>query len=287
MARKIIIDSGCDIPKNLREESSLDVLPIIVTDDEKDYRDGIDILPEEIYRRMRLGENFKTAQISPTIFFQKFMEYVEDYDEILYIGFSSGLSGTFNNARLARDMVIDQGYSGRIDLIDTKGATLGGGLIISEVLEMDKKGLRMDEIIEETNYLISKLVHLFSVDNIDYLYRGGRVSKVEALAGGVLNIKPILHMNTETGKLEVINKARGKNNLYKTILKVLKEKSNGYKFRNNKIGIVHGDCLGEAEKLLLKINEESHLKDVDIEIVGSTIGAHVGPGLLGIVFISE
>ena len=283
MGVKILTDTGCDLPREILEEYEIDILPIIVIKDNKEYLDQITISPKEVYDGMRAGEMFSTAQISPQSFTEKFEEYGKNKDSVLYLAFSSGLSGTYQTSVIVKEQVKEKYPDLDLDIIDTKAASLGFGLVVYKAAIMAKEGKPKDEIINAVGQLLDSLVHVFTVDDLEYLFRGGRVSKTAALVGGLLNIKPILEVNEE-GKLVPLEKIRGRNKVFKRMIEIMKEKNEGVDYSNTLVGISHGDDLEGANKLKEMIAEEYGVKDFLINSVGAGIGAHSGPGTITLFF---
>lgn len=283
MTLKILCDSACDLPESIIADLGIDVLPIMVIKGEKSYRDKIDISPKEVYDNMRNGVVYKTAQITPLIFQNKFEELTKDGSSLIYIGFSSELSSTFQSANLAKLTLEGENPGVDIEIIDTKAASGGYGFIVNEAGKALKEGKTKEEILEIIDYNIKNIDHIFTVDDIEYLYRGGRVSKTNAVLGGMLNIKPVLEV--VDGKLAVLEKVRGKNKVYKTMVDLMEKRAINKDFTDKKIFIFHGDDIEAAEKLKELIMEKLGAKDFLISEVGAVIGAHAGPGVLTVFYL--
>lgn len=280
---KLLCDSACDLSEAILSELEIEVLPIMVIKGEKSYRDKIDISPKEVYDKMREGVVYKTAQITPLIFQKKFEEMTKDGSSLIYIGFSSGLSSTFQSANLAKMTIEEKNPDVKIKIIDTKAASGGYGFIVNEAGKALKNGKTEAEILENINYNIEHIDHIFTVDDIEYLYRGGRVSKTNAVLGGMLNIKPILEVID--GKLGVFEKLRGRNKVHKTMVDLMEQRASDKDFTNKTIYIYHGDDLEGANKLRELIEEKLGAKNFIIGEVGAVIGAHTGPGILALFYI--
>lgn len=280
---KIISDSACDLPKEIIEKYDIDVLPIVILKDDEEFLDRVSISPETVYEDMRNGQMYKTAQIPPNVFREKFKEYAKDGRQVIYLAFSSGLSGTYHNSTFSRESLLEKYPDFDLDIIDTQAASLGFGLIVLEIAKLAKEGKSKAELIKQTKFYNENIEHIFTVDNIEYLYKGGRVSRSQAFVGGILNIKPIL--NVKNGKLVPIERVRGKNKVYKTMLNIMEERI--VDIKGQTIGIVHGDNLEGANKIKEMIELKFGTEDFVINTMGCAIGAHVGPGTLGIVFFRE
>lgn len=283
MSLKILCDSACDLPEEIISEFGIDVLPIMVIKGEKSYRDKIDITSKQVYDNMKTGVVYKTAQITPLVFHNKFQELTKDGSSLIYIGFSSGLSSTFQSANLAKLSVEADNPSVDIMIIDTKAASGGYGFIVYEAVKALKDGKTKEEILEIIDFNINNIDHIFTVDDIEYLYRGGRVSKTNAVLGGMLNIKPILEV--VDGNLAVLEKVRGRNKVFKTMVDLMEQRAVVKDFSDKTVFIFHGDDIEGAEKLKELIKEKLGVNNFLISDVGAVIGAHTGPGILAIFYV--
>lgn len=283
MSLKILCDSACDLPEGIISEFGIDVLPIMVIKGEKSYRDKIDITSKQVYDNMKTGVVYKTAQITPLVFHNKFQELTKDGSSLIYIGFSSGLSSTFQSANLAKLSVEADNPSVDIMIIDTKAASGGYGFIVYEAVKALKDGKTKEEILEIIDFNINNIDHIFTVDDIEYLYRGGRVSKTNAVLGGMLNIKPILEV--VDGNLAVLEKVRGRNKVFKTMVDLMEQRAVVKDFSDKTVFIFHGDDIEGAEKLKELIKEKLGVNNFLISDVGAVIGAHTGPGILAIFYV--
>ncbi|SHJ70172.1 EDD domain protein, DegV family [Anaerobranca californiensis DSM 14826] len=280
---KIITDSACDLTREFLASLDVDVVPIMVYLEGEEYLDGLTLKPEDMLRQMREGKVFKTSQIPPNIFKEKFQQLAQIGNPCIYIAFSSGLSGTYNSALIAREEVLEEFPNFKLEIIDTKCASVGFGLVVYKAAMMAKEGKSYEEIIKNIKFNAQHMEHIFTVDDLEYLYRGGRVSKTAAFVGGILNVKPILHV--EDGKLIPIDKVRGRQKAMKRMVEIVKER--GVDLENQLIGINHGDDLEGANKLKNLLELELGCKDFLISCIGCAIGAHSGPGTLGVFFLNK
>ena len=285
MTIRILSDSGCDLPNEIIKEYDIEILPIILIKDDKEYLDKITVEPEKVYNDMRNGEVYKTAQIPPNIFDEKFRKYAEKGESVIYICFSSGLSGTYQTSLIAKQLILEEFPDFELEIVDSKAATSGFGLMVYEAAKMSKQGKNKEEILNMLEFYIDHMEHIFTVDNIEYLFRGGRVTKTQAFVGGLLNIKPVL--NVEEGKLVPLEKIRGKNKVIKRMLNIMEERSVEGGLKNQTIGISHGDDVESALKIKSMIMENYGTKDFIITTIGGAIGAHSGPGTLAITFLNK
>ncbi|WP_164669501.1 DegV family protein [Virgibacillus doumboii] len=280
---KILADSASDLSKNHYNEYDIDMVPLTVHLDEKDYKDVTEIEPKTVYDGMREGKGTKTSQVSPQTFKAIFTSYAEANQPLVYLAFSSELSGTYQTAKMMEQEVKETYPDASIDVIDTKCASIGYGLVVLRAAELARNGATKDEIIETATYHANHMEHIFTVDDLEYLYRGGRVSRTAAFVGTLLKIKPILHV--EDGKLVPLEKIRGSKKLLNRMLEIMEER--GTDFKNQTIGISHGDDLESAQKLADMIKEKFGAQNIMIEMVGAVIGAHSGPGTLALFFLNN
>lgn len=282
MSIRILTDSASDLPKHVIEEYSIKVLPLYVYLEGNEYLDGETIQPKELYDNMRKGKVYTTSQVQPNKFKEAFEECAQNKDQVIYIGFSSGLSGTFQSAVIAKNEVLDSYPDFDIYMVDTKCASLGFGLVVYKAAKMIKEGKSKEEVIKSIEFNISHMEQVFTVDDLQYLLRGGRVSKASAMIGGLLDIKPILEV--EDGKLLPKEKIRGRKKSIKRLADIAGER--GGDLKNQIIGISHGDDIEAAETLRKLLEERYECKEFLINSVGSVIGAHSGPGTLALFFLN-
>ncbi|KMN40486.1 DegV family protein [Lysinibacillus capsici] len=280
---KIFTDSGCDLPKSYYEEKDVVLLPLRVQLNNKEYEDVISIDSKEIYDAIRQGAQPKTSQVSPELFLKHFEELAKNDEEGIYIAFSSELSGTYSTAQMIRNQVLEQYPSLKLVIIDSKCASLGHGLVVEEAVRLRNIGVSLEDMASKINTLAPQVEHLFTVEDLDYLAKGGRVSKASAFLGGLLSIKPIL--NVEDGKLVPIEKSRGRKKALNRMLDLMQER--GGSFTNKIVGISHSDDAAFANEAKASIQERFSPQAVQITMIGSAIGSHVGPGTIAIFFTNK
>lgn len=280
---KILTDSGCDLSEKHYNEFDIEMIPLTVHLDEKQYEDGKTIQPMKVYEAMREGKTPKTSQVSLQVFHDTFLTYAKSKQPVVYIAFSSALSGTYQTAKMAEQQVKESYPDAPIHILDTKCASLGQGLVVLQAAKLAKKGASAEVIMEDAAHRAKHMEHIFTVDNLEYLQRGGRVSKTAAFMGTLLNIKPLLHV--EEGKLIPLEKIRGQKKVLKRMVEVMEER--GADLENQTIGISHGDDPERAEQLASLIKEKFNVKHIEIEMIGAAIGAHAGPGTLAIFFSNK
>lgn len=284
MALRIITDSASDTPKWVIEQYNLHVIPTPVVIEEKDYFDGDTIMPEEFYSILRSGKDVKTYHINTHMFYENFRPYAEQGDEVIYICFSTGIAGTFNAANLAKTELLETYPDFELTIIDSQCASLGFGLVTYYALQMQEKGASKEEIIQGIEWHCLHMEQVFTVSTLEYLLKGGRLSKTSAIAGGLLDIKPIIEVN-DKGALESIEKVRGRNKSLKRLLEIVGEQC--AKDTNQTVGIVHGDDATTMELIKDQLRTNYQITKTMDSFVGCAIGAHTGPGIIGIIFLNE
>ncbi|KGR80567.1 DegV family protein [Ureibacillus manganicus] len=277
---KIFADSACDLPKEFLEENNVELFTLRVHLNDAEYQD---IDPKEVYDAMRQGAVPKTSQVSPEEFLVAFEQLAKNNEEGIYIAFSSNLSGTYNTAVMIATQLKEQYPNFNLKIVDTKCASLGYGLVVKEAVALRNSGLSLDELTSRTETIASHMTQLFTVEKLDYLAAGGRISKSSAFIGGLLSIKPILHV--EDGKLIPLEKIRGRKKAIQRIIDIMVER--GGDFSNKTVGISHGDDLEFAEEVKSLISVKLNPKSFDITLIGAVIGAHAGPGTIAIFFTDK
>ncbi|ACA38813.1 DegV family protein [Lysinibacillus sphaericus] len=280
---KIFTDSGCDLPKSYYEENDVVLLPLRVQLNNKEYEDVISIDSKEVYDGIRQGAQPKTSQVSPELFLKHFEDLAKKEEEGIYIAFSSELSGTYSTAQMIRNQVLEQYPSLKLVIIDSKCASLGHGLVVEEAVRLRNLGTSFEDVATRISAFAPQMEHLFTVEDLDYLAKGGRVSKASAFLGGLLSIKPIL--NVEDGKLVPIEKSRGRKKALNRMLDLMQER--GGSFTNKIVGISHSDDVAFANEAKASIQERFSPQSVQITMIGSAIGSHVGPGTIAIFFTNK
>ncbi|MEG9296322.1 DegV family protein [Mangrovibacillus sp. Mu-81] len=282
MTVKLFADSASDLPKDFFNQDNIEFFPLKVHIDGQDYEDLLNIEPKTVFDKIREGYMPKTSQVSPESFLKKFTELAEKDEKGIYVAFSSQLSGTYQTAVMIHDQVKEDYPGLDLTIIDSKCASLGYGLIVKNALKTLQEGGTRQEIIDSITYHAEHMEHLFTVEDLDYLAKGGRVSKASAFLGGLLNIKPLLHV--EDGKLVPIEKLRGKKKLLKRMLELMEVR--GSNLSGQTIAISHGDDEQLAFEMKKMIEEKFSPKDVYINIIGCAIGSHTGTGTLAVFFLN-
>jgi DegV family protein with EDD domain len=280
---QLLTDSACDLPKELLEKQNIIMLPLVVHLEDEDFFDTETIDSSKVYEAMRSEKVPKTSQVPPTRFQETFSKLAEEKKEAVYIAFSSELSGTYQTASMIADQVREKYPNFKLTILDTKCASLGMGLVVLKAAGLVNEGVAYEALIENCRFYAAHMEHIFTVDNLDYLARGGRVSKASAFVGGLLNIKPLLHV--EDGKLVPLEKIRGRKKVLQRMVEVMKER--GTDFTGQSIGISHGEDEETATFLQEKIKEQLGCNSFYISKIGSAIGAHAGPGTIALFFLNK
>jgi DegV family protein with EDD domain len=276
----IITDSATDMPKWVIDKYNLRVIPTPVVIEGKDYFDGETVFPNEFYDILRSGKNVTTYHINEYMFYQNFEPYAKAGEEVLYFCFSTGIAGTFNAANLAKAELLEKYPDFKIDIMDSKCAAIGFGMCVFFALYMQSKGASNEEVMEAARFHFDHMEHIFMVDTLEYLYKGGRISRTSAIAGGLLDIKPIIEV-TDEGKLEVFAKVRGRKKAIAKMIEVIGER--GYRLDRQIIGSVHADCSDDDDAFIKALKEKYGIKKCVKGFLGCAIGAHTGPGMMGAV----
>lgn len=281
----IITDSTTDFTPEMIANLELTIVPLEFNIDGQrhfDYADGHDMDSKQFYKLIRAGQMSTTSQVTTARFTEAFEPLLKDGHDILYIAFSSGLSGTCSSAHVAAEEMAEKYPDRKILTVDSLAASLGEGLLVYHAVMQKRAGLRIEELkawVEENR---NHLCHWFTVDDLYHLKRGGRVSPAAALVGTMLGIKPVLHVDDE-GHLIPVEKVRGRKQSLDALVKHMAETVTDPE--NQMIFISHGDCLEDAQYVADEVRSKMKVKDVYINFVGPVIGAHSGPGTIALFFL--
>ena len=272
----ITVNSTVDLPKEWLEERHVPVVPLKYTIDGETYTDMEGLSAKEFFAKLREGKMSVTSQVNP----EELLEpYVKDGKDVLHLGFSSGLSGTLNSMRIAGQMLEEKYPEAKVIVIDTLCACLGEGLLLYKALQQKAMGKTIDETAQWVEENKLHICHNVTVDDLNHLHRGGRVSKTTAVLGTLVQIKPIIHMD-DNGKLQVIGKERGRKKSLNKIVDMAVEQSKGWD--NDIIMITHGDCIEDAEYVAKLVREKMGIDNILINNIGTVIGSHTGPGVVAV-----
>ena len=280
----IMTDSSCDLPQELADQLGLEVLPLEVMADGNNYRnwlDGREIGFKEFYKLAREGKELKTSAVNTAAFEEKMEKLLEEGKDILYIGFSAGLSTTYNSGEAAARELREKYLDRKIYTVDTLAASLGQGMIIYYAAKKKEAGATIEEVRDFVENEKLHMCHWFTVDDLNYLKRGGRISAATAAVGTMLSIKPVMHMDNE-GHLVAVGKARGRKAALCQLLDTMGELGEGLEGQTT--FICHSDCMDDAQYVASQMKERFGVAQVNINWIGPVIGAHTGPGTIGIFF---
>lgn len=281
---KITSDTTCDLPLSYLTEHDIVTFSLDYELEGVLYSKENSLAPKEFYTKMRAGSMPTTNAVIPEIAKETFKKFTDQGLPVLHIAFSSGLSGSYSNAVLAANEVMEENPEAKIIVIDSLCASLGEGLLIHKAVELRDSGKNIDETAKwvEENKLY--LCHQFTVNDLNHLHRGGRVSKATAIIGTLVSVKPVLHVDNE-GHLTSLSNVRGRKKSLNTLVDNM-EKTIG-NFKNDIIFISHGDSLEDAEYVADLIKERFAIKNFLISYVSPTIGAHSGPGTIALFYMGE
>ena len=282
----ITTDNNSDLPESYYAEHNVGCTYLSYSMDGQNYSHENFLPVEEFYDKMRKGSMPTTAQVNPEAAKALMEPYLKEGKDILHIAFSSGLSGSYNSARIAGEELMEKYPDRKIIVLDSLAASLGQGMIVYLAQQQKEEGKSIDEVAQWLQDHRLNVVHAFTVDDLNHLYRGGRVSKTTAVVGGVLNIKPVLHVDNE-GKLIPVGKVRGRKKSLLALVDMMDQKLGSYKDSCDTIFVSHGDCIEDAQFVIDKIKEKYPIKTVLVNYVGATIGAHSGPGTVALFFLGD
>lgn len=273
----IITDTSCDLPEDVLKDLPIIRLKMPVSLKDNPDQDISDLNIKDFYEKMRKGEIMPvTSQVPVNVFVNCFEDIRREGKKGIVLGLSSKLTGSYQAALVAKETVKAE----HVNVIDTKCASLGTGLVVYKAAKMAKDGRGFDEISREIEFYAHHMEHIFTVDDLEFLKRGGRISGAQAFIGGLLNIKPILHM--VDGAIFPLEKVRGRKNVVKRMIEIAAER--GKNLQNQVIGISHGDNEELALELADAMKREFNVKEIMISWIGPVIGAHSGPGTVALFF---
>ena len=282
----IATDSCCDFDENLIRELDLTVIPLSVHLGQDHFRNYPGEMPEShvFYTRLSKGEPAQTSAPNVEAFKDAFRPFLEAGKDVLYLGFSSALSATYQNAAMAVEELREAFPDAVIRAVDTLCASMGQGLLVDLAVQEKRKGKSLEEVVSFVQETIPHLCHWFTVGDLSQLRRGGRLSAGKAIVGNLLNIKPVLHVDHE-GRLVPMESAKGRKKSVEALVRHMEETAIAPE--TQRIYISHGDCLGDAEVLAAAIQSKLGVASVTIGDVGPVIGAHSGLGTLAVFFLGK
>ena len=286
MSFVIITDSSADLPRSYGTEHNIQIMNMSVTMDGNVFPDdGGQTMPyAEFYEALRGGRSASTSQINEYEFVEFFEPFLKEGKDILYFGLTAGLSGSYQQSRLAAEELAPKYPDRKIYTVESSCVSLGLGLLVNEVVQLRDRGAGLEELRDYIEENKLRFHHLFTVSDLMFLYRGGRVSKTSAVMGSLLSIKPLLYV-TDEGKLSPRDKVRGRAQSLERMVDWMDSFVEGTEF--DSIFISHGDCPEDAELVANHVKERYRVNHVMINTLGCTIGAHSGPGTVALFFIGK
>lgn len=284
----IVTETTADLPASYIEENGLVIVPLYYQIGETIYGEEQHLDLKEFFDAMRNGATPTTSASNPDTIRRTYIKLIESGKDILHLAFTSGLSCSYNNAAFVAEDLKEEYPDAKITVIDTLCASLGQGLIVNSALEMKKDGKSMDEIAAWVEAKKLNVCHQVTVDDLVYLYRGGRLKKSSAVLGTIINIKPLIHVTNE-GKLFSFDKVRGRKKSLNTLVDNMVAAIDGYDYdvENEWVYISHGDCQEDAEYVKKQIEERIGVKKFIINYLSPTIGSHAGPGTVALFFYGK
>ena len=275
----ITVNSTVDLPREWLEERNVPVVPLKYTIDGETYTDMYGLSAKEFFDKLREGHMSVTSQVNPGEAADMLEPFLKEGKDVLHLGFSSGLSGTLNSMKIAGEELSEKYPEAKVIVIDTLCACLGEGLLLYYALKQKEQGKTIDEVAQWVEENKLHICHDVTVDDLNHLHRGGRISKTTAVLGTLVQIKPIIHMDNN-GKLQVIGKERGRKKSLNKIVDMAVEQSKGWD--NDLILITHGDCIEDAEYVAKLVREKMGIDNILINNIGTVIGSHTGPGVVAV-----
>jgi len=282
----IYTENTADLPSELIKKHNIQVLNMEFILNEQTYsgEQGNTLDPQTFYAAMREGKKTSTSQVAPQTYIDLFSKQFEQGKDVLYLAFSSGLSGSYNSAVMAEAELATLYPNRKLIIIDTLSASLGQGMLVLMVAEYAKTASDIAQVAIYAQNLVPKVSHLFTVDDLNHLYRGGRLSKTSAVLGTLLHLKPLLHLNNQ-GKIVPYAKVIGRNKAFQTLLQTMQETI--HLSETKFVAIGHGDCLAEAQKVGDMIRQQFKIETIYYNHIGTVIGSHSGPGTLAVFYIGS
>ena len=283
----ILTDSSADLTAELVAELGVEVIPLSFTMEDKtyfNYPDNRDIDPADFYARLRGGAMATTAAVNVADYTEAIEPILKEGKDVLVLAFSSGLSATCHSAQIAAGELMEQYPDRKVYVVDTLCASLGQGLLVWYAANLKKQGKTMEVVRDWTEEHKLNLCHWFTVDDLHFLKRGGRISSATAVLGTMLSIKPVMHVDNE-GHLIKVGTARGRNASLKALVDHMEQTV--LDLKGQSIFISHGDCLADAQKVADDVKARFGVESIIINYVGPVIGAHSGPGTVALFFMGS
>lgn len=282
----ITTDSNSDLPQEYIDKLGTVIIPQYYSFGDTVYGDELHMPPAEFYDRMKNGELPQSQANNPAVIEDKFRAVLKQGFDIIHIAFSSALSGSYNNVCMVANELREEFPDAKITIIDSMNVSLGETILLLHATELKEKGTSYDDIVADLNEFKKHINVQFTVDDLFHLQRGGRVSKTTAFVGSALNLKPFLTV-TDIGTLISDGTARGRKKSLRTLVERMKASMEENTDLSIPVGIVHGNCLEDAETVAALVKEETGFTNIIINDISPSIGTHAGPGALGLLYYGK
>ena len=282
----ITTDNTADLPYSYYKQHDIEYMYLTYQMEGETYGKQDEMEFKDFYERMRKGSMPTTSQVNSEEAKKVLRPLLIQGKDILHLAFSSGLSGSYNSVRMAAEELREEFPERKIVVIDSLCASLGEGLFVDKAVEMKEEGKSLEENAAWLEEHKLNFCHVFTVDNLFHLHRGGRVSKVAAVVGTMISLKPLLYVDNE-GHLIPLKNVRGRRKSLSGLVTMMEERIGDWKDKNTKIFISHGDCQEDAEYVARLVREKFGYETFLINTIGATIGAHAGPGTVALFFLGE
>ncbi|WP_300277692.1 DegV family protein [Peptacetobacter sp.] len=277
---KIICDSLSDIDIDMAKKNDIEMIPLTVIIEDKEYKDGIDISKDDFYKKLKEENVYpKTSQVTYAQFKEVFEKYIDEETSILYIAASSTATGTYQSAVMAKNDI-----DGDIRVFDSQQVCYGIGRFVVEAVKLRDEGKNIDEILNSLEEMKEKVFVMFCADTLEYLQKGGRISSTKAAIGNILNIKPILYV--KDGLVSQLSQVRGKKNLISKMVELAKSECKDLSGQTVYVGYTDNDKK-EIDKFVNSIKENLNPDKVELFQIGTGIGTHSGPGAMGLICLKK
>ena len=282
----ITTDSNSDIPQDYAEAFHTTIIPQYYSFGDTVYGDELNMAPAEFYERMKAGELPGSQANNPAVIEEKFRALLDKGFDIIHIAFSSALSGSYNNVCMVARELLEEYTDAKITVIDSLNVSLGESIMVIHANELKEKGFSYEDVVSEIETFKNHINVQFTVDDLFHLQRGGRVSKATALVGSALNLKPFLYVS-DAGTLSSAGTARGRKKSLHTLVDRMKDTMDENTDYTLPVGIVHGNCLEDAQFLSELVREQTPFTNIIINDISPSIGTHAGPGAIGVLYYGK
>lgn len=282
----ITTDSNSDLPQEYIEKLGTVIIPQYYSFGDTIYGDELHMPAPEFYERMKNGELPQSQACNPAVIEDKFRAILDSGKDIIHVSFSSALSGSYNNACMVAKELLEEYTDSKITVVDSLNVSLGESIMVIYANRLKENGSSYAEVVDALEDFKNHINVQFTVDDLFHLQRGGRVSKTVAIVGSALNLKPFLYVNS-AGGLTSDGTARGRKKSIRTLVERMKDSLAADTDFSIPVGVVHGNCIEDAQNLAAMIKEETSFTDVIINDISPSIGTHSGPGALGILYYGQ